>query len=144
MNPWIWATGAAIVAIFELHAPGYYLIWLALGAALTALAVALTDMSLSGQIATFALASSASCVVGFFAYRRLALFAGTKSSLNQRDQSMVGAKGVVCVSIVNGRGKVRLGDSVWLAEGPDLEVESPVVVVGIRNTIAVVEAAGSS
>jgi inner membrane protein len=55
---------------------------------------------------------------------------------------MVGDRGVVSVPIVNGRGKVRLGDSVWIAEGPELGVGTPVVVTGVRGTCVIVDAAG--
>jgi membrane protein implicated in regulation of membrane protease activity len=138
MSPWVWATGAAIVAIFELHAPGYYLIWLAMGAALTAGLASITSLSLNSQLEAFAVASSLSCSLGFFAYRYFALFQDSESTMNQRGQDMVGAKGVVCIAIANGTGKVRLGDSVWLAEGPDLDIGTPVIVRNVRNTIVVV------
>ncbi len=47
---------------------------------------------------------------------------------------MVGAHGTVCEAFVNGRGKVRIGDTVWLADGPDLAEGAPVVVAGVRGT----------
>ena len=47
---------------------------------------------------------------------------------------MIGAHGTVCETFVNGRGKVRVGDTVWLADGPDLAEGSPVVVAGVRGT----------
>ena len=47
---------------------------------------------------------------------------------------MIGARGTVCQAFVNGRGKVRIGDTVWLADGPDLAEGTPVVVAGVRGT----------
>ena len=49
-------------------------------------------------------------------------------------RSMVGQRGVVCEAIRNGEGKVRLGDGVWLAAGPDMAEGTPVVVDGVRGT----------
>lgn len=53
---------------------------------------------------------------------------------------MIGQRGTVAADFVHGRGKVRLGDSVWLAEGPDLPQGAPVVVISVRGTSVVVSA----
>jgi membrane protein implicated in regulation of membrane protease activity len=60
--------------------------------------------------------------------------------LNERAQQYVGRSLVVAESIENGRGKVRVGDSVWQAEGPDVPVGSRVKVTGARGTVLVVVA----
>ncbi len=57
---------------------------------------------------------------------------------------MLGARGMVCEPFVNGHGKVRLGDSVWLAAGPDLADGTPVVVSAVRGTRLVVQPAHGS
>ena len=59
-------------------------------------------------------------------------------ALNQRGLEMVGARGKVIEVLANGHGKVELGDSVWLAEGPDLVLGSPVVVTSVRGTVVIV------
>jgi membrane protein implicated in regulation of membrane protease activity len=43
-------------------------------------------------------------------------------------------------AIENGRGKVRVGDSVWQADGPDVPAGSRVKVTGARGTVLVVVA----
>jgi membrane protein implicated in regulation of membrane protease activity len=139
MNSWWWAAAAAIIAILELHAPGYYLIWLAVGAALTATLESLIGLSLSGQLFVFAVASGLSCLAGYFAYRNLGVFDKFAAGINQKGVSMVGTRGIVSVDLANGQGKVRLGDSVWLAEGPDLPAGTPIRVTAVRNTVVIVE-----
>ena len=134
---WEWAIAALLIALSELMAPGYYLIWIALGAAVTAAAASLVDLSLENQLVIFIAASAVCCLGGFFVYRRLT--AAPDGTLNQRDRSMLGQRGVVAVDIVNGSGKVRLGDSVWLAEGPDLAAGAPVVVMSVRGTCVIVQ-----
>jgi inner membrane protein len=62
----------------------------------------------------------------------------TQHALNQKNLDMVGARGIVAVSIQNGRGKVKLGDTVWLAEGPNLQEGTPVMVIGMRGTVVTV------
>ena len=44
-------------------------------------------------------------------------------------------------AIVNGQGKARVGDSLWLAEGPDLPAGAPVEVVGVDGSTLKVKAA---
>jgi membrane protein implicated in regulation of membrane protease activity len=53
---------------------------------------------------------------------------------------MVGRHVVVCEAIVNGRGKVKVGDGAWLAEGADLPVGSEVEVIAVDGTTLSVRA----
>jgi membrane protein implicated in regulation of membrane protease activity len=138
MNPWIWAIGALVIAIAELHCPGCYLIWIAAGGVITALASFAFDISLTTQISIFVVSCSAACICGYFVYQQLTNPRIDKAQVNQRELTMVGTRGVVAVTIENGRGKVKLGDSVWLAEGPNLEDGSPVVVTDVRGTVVTV------
>lgn len=140
---WVWTILAALIGLSELHTPGSYLIWIAVGAALTAAADAIWSLSLSAQLGTFAAASAVSCVGGYFVYRRFNHPIDSRVRLNQRHLQMIGARGVVRVPIVNGRGKVQLGDTVWLAEGPELPEGSPIVVSGVRGSLVVVQGLGS-
>ena len=138
MNPWIFAIGSVVVAIAELHYPGYYLIWISAGGAITALASFAFDLSLAAQIGIFILACSLSCICGYFVYQRIITASKSGTPLNERNLQMVGAKGVVAEALENGHGKVRLGDSVWLAEGPNLKIGTPVIVTGVRGTVVLV------
>ena len=142
---WSWAILAVLVAIAELHAPGSYLIWIALGAAITAAISAVAPLSLSGQVVIFILASAISCAGGYFVYRRLypSINEDRDGSLNRRNRQMIGAKGVVCETFANGHGKVRLGDSVWLAEGPNLPEGAAIVVKSVRGARVIVDGAPS-
>ena len=138
MTIWYWAIAAAVIAYVEMHAPGFYLIWIACGAATTAAGIGLFGISLEQQLITFALASVLFCIVGYFVYR--ALNVQHMTSLNRRELGIVGAEGVVAEPIQNGNGKVRLGDTVWLAQGPDLPVGIPIRVRALHGTTVQVEA----
>jgi membrane protein implicated in regulation of membrane protease activity len=130
---WAWAILAALLGLAEMHAPGSYLIWIALGAALTAATHAVYHPSIAAQIITMISASSASCFVGYFAYRHVDRRQPDATTLNQREMLLIGTRGVVCSEIAHGEGKVRLGDTVWLAEGPDLPTGTAVVVRSVRQ-----------
>jgi hypothetical protein len=130
---WGWAIGGAVLALAEMHTPGSYLIWIALGAALTAALDAAYGLSTSVQLVTMTVASAASCAVGYFVYRRVDRRQRDEPTLNQREALLVGERGVVCADIRHGTGKVRLGDTVWLAEGPDLPAGTAVIVRSVRR-----------
>ena len=137
---WGWVILAGVLALAELHAPGSYLVWIALGAALTSVAAVSFDLPVAGQIGGFAVASALSCVAGYFVYRRVHGHRHGGTLLNERGLAMIGQRGTVCQAFRNGRGKVRLGDGVWLADGPDLAEDMPVVVSAVRGTRLVVQA----
>jgi hypothetical protein len=138
MNPWIWAIGSVGVAIAEMHSPGCYLIWIAAGGIITSLLSFAFDLSFAGQLSVFVVSCISTCVIGFFAYQRLGTLSLTASPRNRRDLDLVGARGIVAEAFANGHGKVRLGDSVWLAAGPDLPKETPVVVTEVKGTVLIV------
>ncbi len=138
---WAWIIAAGVLGLGELHAPGSYLVWIAVGAVLTGIADAALGLSLEGQIAVFAAVSALSGVAGYFVYRGLSRPRRGELRLNERNLAMVGARGVVCDAFVNGHGKVRLGDGVWLASGPDLAEGTAVVVSAVRGTRLFVDAA---
>ncbi len=138
---WVWAIGALFLAIIELHAPGMYLIWIAAGAGITALAALVFALAPEGQFIVFAASSPLACIAGYFVYRHALHRHRAEPAPNQRERALIGARGVVAEPIRDGRGKIRLGNSVWLAEGPDLPQGAPVVVKALRDTTVIVAAA---
>ena len=59
--------------------------------------------------------------------------------MNNRGARSVGEVVVVSQVIADGRGRVKLGDSDWLAKGPDAEPGTKMKVTGIDGTVLVVE-----
>ena len=55
-----------------------------------------------------------------------------------RGQQYVGRSVVVEQAIENGRGRVRVGDTLWSAEGPDAPAGTRVTVTGRKGTVLVV------
>ena len=135
---WAWIVLAGGLGLAEMGVPGAYLMWIALGAALTAFADAALGLPLEGQLGTFAMASALSCTLGFFVYRLMQPRQRAEAPLNEPHRAMLGARGTVCEAFVAGRGKVRIGDTVWLATGPDLAEGSPIVVSSVQGTRLVV------
>ncbi|HJZ30219.1 MAG TPA: NfeD family protein [Hyphomicrobiaceae bacterium] len=59
--------------------------------------------------------------------------------LNQRAAQLIGRVLVVADAIEGGRGRVRAGDTLWQAEGPNLPRGSEVRVAAVKATILLVE-----
>jgi inner membrane protein len=141
--PWAWAIIAIVIAFLELHSPGYYLIWIACAAAITAAMTFILDLSINSQLVTFIIAAIGACIAGHFIYRRLLGASAQIPLLNQRDVELIGKTGVASEDFLFGQGKVRLGDTVWLAEGPALRKGAGVVVKAVRGTVVIVDVLGS-
>lgn len=137
MDPWIWGALGALLVVIEVAAPGFFLIVPALGALVTAGAGFLGLTTLSGQIAVFAAASALIFALTYRSYRRL--IARRAPPMVNSPQRLVGANCIVEDPIVEGAGKVRLGDTVWLARGPDLAKGAPAKVRRVDGTVLVVE-----
>lgn len=95
-------------------------------------------LSINAQLVTFIISAVGACFAGHFIYRRL-LSAGQTPLLNQRDVELIGKTGVASEDFHFGQGKVRLGDTVWLAEGPALRKGAGVVVKAVRGTVVIVD-----
>ena len=73
--------------------------------------------------------------------RRVIDEASDQPLLNRRAEQFIGQRYRLDTAIVGGRGKVRIGDSPWLAEGPDLPAGTEVEVIGVDGTTVKVRAA---
>jgi inner membrane protein len=59
-------------------------------------------------------------------------------ALNERATGLVGRNLTLMEAIHNGQGRAKLGDSVWLVEGPDMPTGSMVVVTEVNGAILTV------
>ena len=59
--------------------------------------------------------------------------------LNRRAEQLIGRVLLLEEAIKGGRGKVRVGDTLWLAEGADLPAGTRVKVTGVRRDALQVE-----
>jgi membrane protein implicated in regulation of membrane protease activity len=66
--------------------------------------------------------------------------ASNEANLNERGSELIGQFATVSQPIVGGgRGAVRVGDTVWIAEGAEAAAGTRVKVVGVNGTALVVE-----
>ncbi len=142
MSPWLWLTLGVVLAVIEVFAPGFFFLWLGIGAALTA-AISWLAPSLPWQAQVLAFAALALVsVLGWFAWRRRMAGRTPKSRLNRRAAQQLGAVGPLVEALEGGRGRVRLGDTTWPVTGPDLPAGTHVRIARVDNDRLIVEPAG--
>lgn len=130
-----WWLLALVLIAAEMVAPGYFMLWIGIAAGVMGLVTLVApQIPALGQAVLFGVFAIASCLVYWKFIRPLAEQRDDQPLLNRRGQRMVGRRVIVCEAIVNGRGKVRVGDGEWLAEGPDAPAGSEVEVVGVAGT----------
>ena len=137
---WIWLLAATVLAIAEILVPGVFLIWLAAAAALTGFATLAFGLPFAFQLVMFALLSIAAVYGGRRWYVRNPM-PSSDPLLNDRAARLTGETLVVVSDIENGRGRVRVGDSVWACRGPDCAAGSRVRVTGADGACLRVELA---
>ncbi len=139
LGNWTWWIAAAVFGILELIVPGIFFIWLAAAAAVVGGLLLVFDIPLTVQMGLFAILS----VIAVWGSRRYIgkhPIESDRPLLNQRAQTYVGQISALERAIENGRGKLRIGDTLWLASGPDLPAGSPVRVTGEKDGVLIVEA----
>lgn len=139
LGPWNWLILGVALFILETIVPGVHFVWFGLAASLVGVLALTVGMTWEWQLITFG-------VVALLTVFVVRYFAGSRGSvseqpdLNVRGQYYVGRIVIVDQAIVAGRGRVRVGDTHWAAQGPDMDVGAEAKVVGVNGTVLVVEA----
>jgi membrane protein implicated in regulation of membrane protease activity len=129
----VWASLALLLMAAETLAPGVYLLWLGFAAAAMFLALLVVpDLAPVWQATGFVLLSFVSIVV-YLKYFRGLEKPSAQPLLNRRGAQLVGQVFVLEQAIVDGRGRLKIGDAFWVAEGQDLPQGTRVRVTGADN-----------
>lgn len=133
-----WLAIGLVLAAAEMAVPGVFLIWLAGAAILTGFAAWLVPIGLPLQIVLFA----ALAIVSVFCGRRYLRAHPVESpdpKMNLRGERVIGEVVVVTQAIEAGSGRVKLGDSEWLARGTDAPPGTRLRVRGHDGVVLLVE-----
>ena len=130
-----WWLLALLLIAAELIAPGYFLLWIGLAAAIMGLIMLVVPgLVFLAQAILFALLAVGVCFIYWKYIRPSTELRDDQPLLNRKGDRMVGRRVLVVDAIVNGRGKVKIGDSVWLVEGMDCPIGTPVRVTSVDGT----------
>lgn len=135
---WHWWVLAVALFILEIFSPAAFFIWIGLAAGIMGLLLLLVDLSWQLQFVLFAVLSVVCVVAGRSWFKRNPI-STTAPNLNRRGQALVGRVFEVEQAIVDGSGRIRVGDSTWKVNGPDMEVGAKVRVVAVESTVLRVE-----
>lgn len=141
-GPWNWFILAVLLFILETMVPGVHFLWFGVAAVIVGGLALATGIAWQFQIIAFGVLA----VLTVFVVRKYVRPDVTRSDqpdLNERGQQYVGRSLVVEQAIQNGRGKVRVGDTLWQAEGPDAPAGARVTVKAANGTVLVVERAAT-
>ena len=140
LGEWNWFILAVLLIVLELVIPGVHFLWFGIAAAIVGIIALSTGIAWQMQLIAFAVVA----VITVFVVRRFAdprSVSSDEPDLNVRGAQYIGRTFVVSQAISQGRGKIRVGDTLWHAEGEDAAVGSRVTVVGVDGTALVVERA---
>ena len=140
LGPWNWFILAVALLILETMIPGVHFLWFGIAAIVIGFLALATGLAWQWQVLAFGLISVLT-VFWVRKYVRPDVTISDQPDLNVRGQQYVGRSLVVEQAIQNGRGKVRVGDSTWVVEGPDAPAGARVTVTGAKGTVLVVERA---
>ena len=127
----VWAVLALVLIGLETMAPGILLLWFGFAAA-GVFVLLLFGLPLGALMQTvlFVIFSFVSVAV-YFRYFRNKAAGSDQPLLNQKNQQMLGLVLNLESAIVNGQGRVKIGDAFWQAQGPDMPQGTLVRVIGV-------------
>jgi inner membrane protein len=136
-GPWLWFALAVLLFVLESIVPGLHFVWFGLSAMVVGVLTLAVALPWHWQLIAFALIAMATV----FWIRKKSRDESANPDvpdLNVRGAQYIGRVVKIEDAIVNGRGKVRVGDTVWVAEGEDGPKGTSVRVTGVDGTVLVV------
>ncbi|TGQ71168.1 NfeD family protein [Mesorhizobium sp. M00.F.Ca.ET.186.01.1.1] len=137
LGPWNWMVLGFVLLVMEIIAPGIFMLWIGIAALIVgAVSLLLWDGAIwtwQVQVLVFLALSLVSAFVG----KRLVGGRDQPTDqplLNRRGAQMVGRMATLAEPIANGRGRIKLGDTLWRVSGPDLPAGTQVRVTAAADT----------
>jgi membrane protein implicated in regulation of membrane protease activity len=139
LHYWHWWILGLLLLILEIFSPAAFFMWMGIGAGITGVILFFVPgLGWETQFVLFALLSIVSISAARLWLRRNPIHSD-HPLLNLRGDELVGKVFIVESAIVNGSGRVRVGESNWKVEGPDCEAGASVRVVGADAAVLKVE-----
>jgi membrane protein implicated in regulation of membrane protease activity len=143
LGVWNWLILAAILFVLEVMSPGIFLMWFGMAAAVTALIAFTYDISWQWQLIWFCALSLAAVLLAA-KYLRKHPLESERPLLNERAVQLIGQSFELIDPIVNGRGSIKTGDTIWRVEGPELPRGARIKVIGADGTLLKVVPGGAA
>lgn len=118
ITPWHWLGLALVLIGLEMMFGTYDLLWLSGAAFLTAGYAVIAPAGMDGwqtHLIVFAIAGVILVVLGRTAFSGLRQAKSDRPNLNQKGKTLVGRRAIAVSEFVAGEGRVKIGDSTWMA-----------------------------
>jgi membrane protein implicated in regulation of membrane protease activity len=138
LSSWHWLILGVILIGLESLAPIAYLMWFGCAAVLQGIITYVFTMDSMTQIVLYTVLCILVTVLG----RRFVpinIKESDQKNMNRRQDSMIGKKITLTNAIVDGHTQVKIGDSVWNAQGPDAPVGTHMIVVAVEGVKLILE-----
>jgi inner membrane protein len=132
-GPWFWWIIAGALLLAEMLLPGFFMLWLAVAAALTAVVDLMFQLSWTGEVLTFAVFSFLTILASWRFIMNSRSLKSDSPHLNQKQNAFLGKTYVLNQAILNGSGKIKVEDALWDVDGEDASAGSRVKVVGVEG-----------
>jgi membrane protein implicated in regulation of membrane protease activity len=136
---WLWMIGGVLLLIFEIIAPGFFLVFIGAAAIATGAFALLFGLGTVAQMALFALYALLAVMVGRRVYANAARHGGDPL-LNDRSARLVGKVVTVVAAVDEHGGRVQVGDGQWSARGGPAQPGERVRILGVDGNCLNVEA----
>lgn len=136
---WLWLIGGAALIAAEMMVPGAFLIWPGIAAFLTGM-VAYMAPDLGWQIhaVLFAVLTIIVVLAGRRVYGRMLRGNDAADGLNRRADDLIGSRHTLETPILDGFGRLRIGDGFWKIAGPDLPIGTKIRITGTDGIVLTV------
>ncbi len=138
---YLWLALGLFLAAAEILVPGMFLFWLGLAAIATGLLTWALPIAAPLQVVIFVVISIVTVFLGRN-YIRQNPITEADPMMNKRGDRMAGETATVVEAIADGSGRVKHGDSEWLASGPDIAAGEKVRITGSEGAVLNVEPLG--
>jgi membrane protein implicated in regulation of membrane protease activity len=138
VGPWAWVIGGLLLLGLEIMLPGTFFLWLGISAMVVGAVSLIFDIAWQVQVVVFV---ALALVLVVFGRRYFKNRPEDKPEVivNQRGTQLVGSTYVLSAPIVDGSGRVKVGDSFWRVIGPDCPSGTRVKVVAVDGSVLRVE-----
>ncbi len=141
LGPWTWIIVGLILLVLEIFVavPGSLFLFTGIAALIVGASALFFDWAWQFQLVGFAVLSLVLVIFGRRYFARQEVEAKDQG-LNERGSRLIGHVYTLSEPIVNGSGRVRVGDSTWGVSGLDMPSGTRVKVVAVDGATLRVEA----
>ncbi|MCE9870610.1 NfeD family protein [Hafnia alvei] len=136
-----WLSLGGVLLAAELLGAGGYLLWCGISALLVGLLTWVLPFGWEWQATLFAILTVATALLWWHWLRRSQPVSRNNDDLlNQRSRQLIGARATLEAPIVNGNGRIRIGDSSWRVTcSQELPLGAVVEVIDVEGITLVVK-----